>query len=236
MPWEYDVFISHAGEDKAFAQELRDDLKELGIHAFVDKEDLRAADTADDIMLRAARTAPIGLAIFSREFFAKSWPMRELHIISERNTLLPVLTPREPTFTHDELEEHLKKAAKKTKGGLSKEEWDDFMKKVLRTTHPEQVKEAYTRPLRCRLCLDVIRLLVEKTCPRLGDSKLAEEVLRRVLNAVREVMRTGEGSRFPKILAESVAAAKDWEQKIKKLRFEHTFVYKITRTFGIAVN
>jgi hypothetical protein len=65
------VFISHAGEQKFFARELRADLKDIGIRAFVDKDDLRGADHAPDIMKNSAAAAPVGVAVFSSDFFRK---------------------------------------------------------------------------------------------------------------------------------------------------------------------
>ncbi len=69
--WPFDVFISHAGEQKPFAQELRQDLRFIGIRAFVDKDDLQAGDRAEHIMLELAKAAPIGVACFSCNYFQK---------------------------------------------------------------------------------------------------------------------------------------------------------------------
>jgi hypothetical protein len=49
-----------------------------------------------------------------------------------------VLTPRVPTFSHEELEKVLKKSMKGD-DRLSKEEKETLEKHVLRTTHPDQV-------------------------------------------------------------------------------------------------
>ena len=67
--WKYEVFISHAGEDKP--RELRNSLRMIGIRAFVDHEDLQGGDHAVDIMLGSADSAPVGLAVFSPAFFRK---------------------------------------------------------------------------------------------------------------------------------------------------------------------
>ena len=70
------MFVSHAGEDKPFARELRNSLRMIGIRAFVDKDDLQGGDHAVDIMLRSADSAPIGLAVFSPAFLKKVCTLR----------------------------------------------------------------------------------------------------------------------------------------------------------------
>jgi hypothetical protein len=60
-------------------------------------------DAAAAKMLDAAAAAPVGLAIYSREYFDRVWPLRELRILVEQKKLLPVLTPREPAFTFEDL-------------------------------------------------------------------------------------------------------------------------------------
>jgi hypothetical protein len=70
--WKFEVFISHAGEQKPFARELGDSLRSIGIRAFVDKEDLHAGDHSGDVMLGSANSAPVGVAVFSPHFFDKA--------------------------------------------------------------------------------------------------------------------------------------------------------------------
>ena len=78
------MFISHAGEDKPFARELRNSFRMIGIGAFVDEDELQGNDHAVEIMLKSADTAPIGLAVFSPAFFKKVCTLM-------RNCRLPVL-------------------------------------------------------------------------------------------------------------------------------------------------
>lgn len=69
--WKYDVFISHAGEQGEFAEELRTNLTSLGIRAFVAQADLKGGDRSEPSMLTAARDAPVGVAYFSSDYFRK---------------------------------------------------------------------------------------------------------------------------------------------------------------------
>jgi hypothetical protein len=91
VDWPYDVFISHAGTLKPLACELEEDLRTLGFKAFVDKTALHPGDSADARMLQSAQTTPIGLALLSRDFVVRVWPLVELKLIVEAGMLLPVV-------------------------------------------------------------------------------------------------------------------------------------------------
>jgi hypothetical protein len=69
--WKYDVFISHAGEEKAFAYKLRDTFLEVRLNAFVDQADLSGGDKADLRMLKAVAETPVGLALMTKHFLQK---------------------------------------------------------------------------------------------------------------------------------------------------------------------
>lgn len=76
----YDVFISHAGEDKlTIAVPLYEELKNRGISAFIDLEELPVGEHAPSNMIKAIETALSGVFILSPEFAAKKWPMEELY-------------------------------------------------------------------------------------------------------------------------------------------------------------
>lgn len=126
--WDYDIFVSHAGEDKDFAYLLRDKFQAVGLKAFVDEADLEGGAQADVKILRAVKQAPVGLALFSKRFFEKDWPMRELKIIVGAATLLPVLYG----ISHEDAEAAL--AQSPAERPADPEAWRDFVTTVLRTT------------------------------------------------------------------------------------------------------
>ena len=82
----------------------------MGIKAFVDQFSMKPADQADTEMMRALRTAPIGLAILSEDFFnveRSPWPLCELRMIvegGEKQKLLPVVWR---DITHNDLRDLL---------------------------------------------------------------------------------------------------------------------------------
>jgi hypothetical protein len=69
--WEFDVMISHAGEQRKFARDLVEDLESLGIKAYLANSALKGGDNARASMQSAASTAPVGVAYLSSEFFKK---------------------------------------------------------------------------------------------------------------------------------------------------------------------
>ena len=101
MNRNYSVFLSHAGPDKeSIAIPLYERLREKGIHAFLDREELHVGDNGPRVMEYAMNTAPVGVFILSPEFAARNWTMAELMCFQkrEREALegdrpLPILIP-----------------------------------------------------------------------------------------------------------------------------------------------
>ena len=158
----YDVFISHAGDDKPKAEQLRDMLQRLGLTAFLDKY-MSPGEPGDETMLRAARGAHVGLTLFSPAFAEREWPLRELEIFAGQDSLLPALVPP-----------------------LSQTDWTRFLDKAEVT---DKVRHAASRTVMVKgrepemlvwqhkVCLGVVRRLVAKArrpdlCNRAGAGEL----------------------------------------------------------------
>ncbi|KAK9819479.1 hypothetical protein WJX81_002053 [Elliptochloris bilobata] len=93
--WAWDVFICHAGEDKAFGLCLHRRLVRLGLRSFLDEQSLRVGGDAPAAMQAAVRSTQVAVVLLSEEFFRKECPQRELHWFLEgcpasRNTVVPV--------------------------------------------------------------------------------------------------------------------------------------------------
>ena len=93
--WHWDVFVCHAGPDKAFARLLGDKLRLLGLRCFVDEDSLPAGGKASEAMEAAARTTHIAVVLLCREFFVKKAPKQELRWFlhgcdQSRNQVVPV--------------------------------------------------------------------------------------------------------------------------------------------------
>ncbi|MHA7878106.1 MAG: TIR domain-containing protein [Bacteroidota bacterium] len=83
----YDVFVSHAGEDKEMiAIPLYTKLVEKNPHmrVFLDRDEIPYGEDAPASMIHAMNTARCGVFILSPEFAAKKWPMKELDCFLKR--------------------------------------------------------------------------------------------------------------------------------------------------------
>ena len=93
---EYDIFISHATEDKdAVARPLATALDERGITVWYDEFELRVGDSLRRKIDAGIAASRFGLVVLSPAFFAKGWPQYELDGLVTREVggeqvLLPV--------------------------------------------------------------------------------------------------------------------------------------------------
>jgi hypothetical protein len=75
----WDVFISHASEDKEeVARPLKDALENLGVKVWFDESTLRIGDSLRRKIDAGLARSRCGVVIFSQAFFAKEWPQYEL--------------------------------------------------------------------------------------------------------------------------------------------------------------
>lgn len=92
----WDVFISHASEDKgAVAMPLRDALVDLGVSVWLDKTELTIGDSLRRKIDQGIRASRFGIVILSERFFAKGWTNHELdglvtRTVAGEQTLLPI--------------------------------------------------------------------------------------------------------------------------------------------------
>lgn len=97
MPTDYDVFVSHASEDKdAVVVPLTDELIHRGLRVWVDYKELRLGDKLRERIDDGLRRSRFGLVIVSPRFFAKQWPRTELdglvalEMADDKKRILPI--------------------------------------------------------------------------------------------------------------------------------------------------
>ncbi len=94
--FDFDVFISHASEDKAtFVTPLANALKKHGLKVWFDKFSLKVGDSLHRSIEKGLARSRYGVVVFSPKFLAKNWPMAELDGLFEREmegnkVILPV--------------------------------------------------------------------------------------------------------------------------------------------------
>lgn len=92
----YDVFISHASEDKdSFVRPLAMELKRLGLKVWYDEWTLTIGDSLRQKIDEGLVASDFGVVVLSRNFFAKKWPPAELdglfaREMQGRKVILPV--------------------------------------------------------------------------------------------------------------------------------------------------
>lgn len=89
----FDIFLSHAGEQKSsYACWLEDKLKENNHTVFFDENSLKSGNDFESIMLHAALTCRVAIIVVSPDFLTKWWTLLELFVfaarIRRRNKLL----------------------------------------------------------------------------------------------------------------------------------------------------
>ena len=93
---EYDVFISHASEDKqAFVAPLANALSDLGVRVWYDEYTLKPGDSLSRSIDRGLSSSRYGLVVLSPSFIGKSWPDYELRglvsqELEEKKVIIPV--------------------------------------------------------------------------------------------------------------------------------------------------
>jgi hypothetical protein len=96
LPREYDVFISHASEDKdAVVRPLAHALSGGGLKVWYDEFELRIGDSLRRKIDNGLAHSRFGVVVLSRSFFAKGWTNYELdglvtRTISGEQILLPI--------------------------------------------------------------------------------------------------------------------------------------------------
>jgi hypothetical protein len=90
-----DVFLSDAGEDRAFAEELAECLRGAGFNVWYDKFQPRVGDQLLARINEGLTNSRYGLLLISEAFLAKPWPGYEMDVlvrdqIEGRKVLLPI--------------------------------------------------------------------------------------------------------------------------------------------------
>ncbi len=94
--FEYDVFLSHASEDKDnVARPLTLNLQALGLSVWYDETELRIGDNLVATLSAGIKASRFGILILSKAFFAKRWTMHELDMlenlwVTENRVLFPI--------------------------------------------------------------------------------------------------------------------------------------------------
>ena len=93
---EYDVFVSHASEDKeSVARPLAEKLRQLGLRVWFDEFELKIGDSLRRKIDKGLANSKFGVVILSKSFIKKGWANYELDgiitkSVSGQQVVLPI--------------------------------------------------------------------------------------------------------------------------------------------------
>lgn len=93
---EYDIFLSHASEDKdSFVRPLAECLRHEGFKLWYDEFELIAGDSLIEKIDYGLANSKAGVVVLSKSFFEKAWPQHEIRGLRSRylyknTTLIPI--------------------------------------------------------------------------------------------------------------------------------------------------
>ncbi len=102
---DYDVFISHASEDKeSFVRELAQALADLGLSVWYDEFELRVGDSLRRKIDAGLANSRFGVVVLSVHFFNKNWAQYELDgLVVREMTGQQILLPIWHNISKDEI-------------------------------------------------------------------------------------------------------------------------------------
>lgn len=84
---EYDIFISHASEDKdSFVRPLANALAKQKYKIWYDEHSLKIGDSLSEKIDAGLANSKYGVVVLSKNFFRKEWPKRELRGLVAKET------------------------------------------------------------------------------------------------------------------------------------------------------
>ena len=104
MVKEFDVFLSHASEDKPKARKLKDRLEASGISVFFDETSIAWGDSIVEKISHGLLKSEYFVPFLTKTFAEKGWTNKELNSaiamkVNEKGRILPI---REENFRVDE--------------------------------------------------------------------------------------------------------------------------------------
>ena len=129
---EWDLFISHASEDKdEFVRPLAELLEQNGIKVWYDEFTLKLGDSLRQSIDNGLANSRYGVVVISPNFFRKGWPQKELNGLVAREVVEEkVILPVWHQITADEVRRHSPTLADKV-AVISEKGLNDVVSQIL---------------------------------------------------------------------------------------------------------
>ena len=136
MDKSYDVFISHAGEDKdPVARPLVTELRDRGFDVWFDEFELQIGDRLRRSIDEGLSNSNYGIIILSEAYFGKQWPEDELEgLISREDDDMDIILPLWYGVGEQEVTEYSPMLSGRVAGVIDEDNVDliaDFLSRIL---------------------------------------------------------------------------------------------------------
>lgn len=135
---KWDVFISHASEDKEnFVRPLAEKLQKCGVKVWYDEFELKMGDSLSESIDRGLQESKYGIIVFSHAFFEKEWTNYELKSLLMRQmnrerVILPIWHNISKDFIREKSLYLLDIKALSSEMG-----WDQLVDNILEVVRPD---------------------------------------------------------------------------------------------------
>ena len=145
---EYDVFISHASEDKQeVARPLAERLNQLGLRVWLDEIELVIGDSLRRNIDSGLSKSTFGVVVLSKAFFKKEWTQKELDgLVAREDGKTKIILPIWHNVTIDDVKKYspilADKLAVQTNQGLS-----FVVDRIIQAIEREEVRHKIFKPV-----------------------------------------------------------------------------------------
>ena len=148
----YDVFISHASEDKPeVVRPLYDLLTSRGVKVWLDEQELTLGDSLRRNIDAGLSTSRFGVVVLSHAFFAKEWPQKELDsLVAREDGRDKVILPVWHNLTAKDVRAYSLLLADKV-GATTSRGTDFVAEQIMRALDVERKREAMNVPTAVRV-------------------------------------------------------------------------------------
>ena len=238
-PNHFDIFLSFVGDDehaRVFARSVEGVLRRANLKVFFDKTSLAGQTCTDEVMINAAKSATVGVAIISSNTFLKAWPLLELLLFQERSqsptdrALLPVafrmtvdalkdIIPLEPPPVLPEF------MAANVAHRQLQQRWQKF-RDGLKNTDTIAITNVRDEPNEQKVAVRAIMKCCERAVQSdgrvVGDKA---QFMRRVLGAARYVYTSDEAQAFETASPRDIRNVRSLVLRLRWLSWRRTLCY-----------